>query len=391
MSISERCCGITPFLVMEINEKAEAMERAGRSVIRMCVGEPDFDTPDCVKQAACKALDDNLTHYTHSLGIRELREAICEDYAKRYGVDLSPDNMVVTQGTSPAMLVLFSTILEQGDKVITSDPCYACYDNFITFAGAEPVKVPVHEDDGFQYRVSAIRKALAENDRIKAILINSPANPTGTLLSEERLKAIAEIAEEHNLWIVSDEIYHGLVYEGKEHSILEYTDRAFVFNGFSKLYAMTGWRLGYLIAPPDFMRTLQNLCQNFFIAANTMAQWGGLAALKQAGEDVERMKATYNKRRVYLLDRLKAMGLPVKHEPTGAFYTLVNMRPYAAKFGGSSLSLAYDILEKAHIAVTPGIDFGQGAEGYIRFSYATSMANIEEGMNRLEQYLKDFA
>ncbi|MGE4420799.1 MAG: pyridoxal phosphate-dependent aminotransferase [Pseudodesulfovibrio sp.] len=391
MSISDRCCGITPFLVMEINEKAEAMERAGQSVIRMCVGEPDFDTPECAKKAACKALDDNLTHYTHSLGIRELREAICEDYAKRYGVTVEPDNMVVTQGTSPAMLVLFSTILEQGDRVITSDPCYACYDNFITFAGAEPVKVPVFEDDGFQYRVSAIRKALAENDRIKAILINSPANPTGTLLSEERLKAIAEIAEEHGLWIVSDEIYHGLVYEGKEHSILEYTDRAFVFNGFSKLYAMTGWRLGYLIAPPNFMRTLQNLCQNFFISANTMAQWGGLAALKEAGEDVERMKTTYNKRRVYMLDRLKNMGLPVKHEPTGAFYVLVNMRPYAEKFGGSSLALAYDILEKAHIAVTPGIDFGQGAEGYIRFSYATSMANIEEGMNRLQLYLKDFS
>ncbi|WP_319584260.1 pyridoxal phosphate-dependent aminotransferase [uncultured Pseudodesulfovibrio sp.] len=391
MSISDRCCGITPFLVMEINEKAEAMERAGQSVIRMCVGEPDFDTPDCAKQAACKALDDNQTHYTHSLGIRELREAICEDYAKRYGVTVEPDNMVITQGTSPAMLVLFSTILEHGDKVITSDPCYACYDNFITFAGAEPVKVPVFEDDGFQYRVSAIRKALAENDGIKAILINSPANPTGTLLSEERLKAIAEIAEEHNLWIVSDEIYHGLVYEGKEHSILEYTDRAFVFNGFSKLYAMTGWRLGYLIAPPNFMRTLQNLCQNFFISANTMAQWGGLAALKQAEADVERMKATYNKRRIYMLDRLKDMGLPVKHEPTGAFYVLINMRPYAERFDGSSLALAYDILEKAHIAVTPGIDFGQGAEGYIRFSYATSMANIEEGMNRLERYLKDFS
>jgi aspartate/methionine/tyrosine aminotransferase len=391
MSISDRCCGITPFLVMEINEKAEAMERAGLSVIRMCVGEPDFDTPECAKKAACKALDDNQTHYTHSLGIRELREAICEDYAKRYGVTVDPDNMVVTQGTSPAMLVLFSTILEQGDKVITSDPCYACYDNFITFAGAEPVKVPVFEDDGFQYRVSAIRKALAENDRIKAILINSPANPTGTLLSEERLRAIAEIAEEHDLWIVSDEIYHGLVYEGKEHSILEYTDRAFVFNGFSKLYAMTGWRLGYLIAPPNFMRTLQNLCQNFFISANTMAQWGGLAALKEAEADVERMKTTYNKRRVYMLERLKNMGLPVRHEPTGAFYVLIDMRPYAEKFGGSSLALAYDILEKGHIAVTPGIDFGQGAEGYIRFSYATSMANIEEGMNRLESYLKDFS
>ncbi|MCJ2166089.1 MULTISPECIES: pyridoxal phosphate-dependent aminotransferase [unclassified Pseudodesulfovibrio] len=391
MSISQRCCGITPFLAMEINERAEAMEQAGESVIRMCVGEPDFDTPGCVNQASCKALENGKTHYTHSLGIRELREAICEDYRKRYGVTVEPENVVVTQGTSPAMLALFSTILESGDKVITSDPCYACYDNFITFAGAEPVKVPVFEDDAFQYRVSAIRAALDANEGIKAILINSPANPTGTLLPRERMQAIADIARERDIWIVSDEIYHGLVYGEEAHSILEFTDKTFVLNGFSKLYAMTGWRLGYMIAPPDFMRTLRNLCQNFFISANTMAQWGGIAALKEAAPDVERMKNTYNKRRMYILKRLKDMGLSIKHEPTGAFYVLVNMRHLAAKFDGSSLELAYDMLEKAKIAVTPGIDFGQGAEGYIRFSYATSMENIAEGMNRLESYLKTHA
>jgi len=289
------------------------------------------------------------------------------------------------------MLALFSTILENGDKVITSDPCYACYDNFITFAGAEPVKVPVSEDDSFQYRASAIREALDANDRIKAILINSPANPTGTLLSPERMRAIAEIAEEHGIWVVSDEIYHGLVYEGEEHSILEFTDKAFVLNGFSKAYAMTGWRLGYMIAPPHFMRTLQNLCQNFFISANSMAQWAGVAALREAAPAVERMRNTYNERRVYILDRLKGMGFTIRHDPTGAFYVIVNMRHLAGKFGGSSLDLAYDILEKAKVAVTPGIDFGQGAEGYIRFSYATSMENIKEGMDRLEAYLKEYA
>lgn len=391
MSISKRCCDITPFLVMELNEKAEAMEKAGESVVRMCVGEPDFDTPGSINRASCRALEDGHTHYTHSLGILELRQAIAEDYRKRYDVTVDPDNIAVTQGTSPAMLALFSTILENGDKVITSDPCYACYDNFITFAGGEPVKVPVSEDDAFQYRVSAIRKALKDNSDIKAILINSPANPTGTLLSQERMHAIADLAEEHDIWVVSDEIYHGLVYVGKEHSILEFTDKAFVLNGFSKAYAMTGWRLGYMIAPPDFMRTLQNLCQNFFISANAMAQWGGVAALKEAEPDVDHMRTVYNERRVYMLKRLKDMGFDIKHEPTGAFYILVNMRHLAEKFGGSSLDLAYDILEKGKVAVTPGIDFGQGAEGFIRFSYATSMENIREGMNRLEKYLKRHA
>lgn len=389
MSISKRCCEMTPFLVMEILEAAQAMERDGESVIHMEVGEPDFDTPECVNKAASAALDNGHTHYTHSLGLYELREGVSEDYRQRYGVEVAPANIAITQGTSPAMLALFSAILENGDKVVTSDPCYACYDNFIRFAGGEPVKIPVSEDDSFQFRVAAIRETVEKDDAIKAILINSPANPTGTLLSKERMQAIAELAEEKGLWVVSDEIYHGLVYEGQEHSILEFTDRAFVLNGFSKLYAMTGWRLGYMIVPPEFIRTLQIVCQNFFISANSMAQWAGVAALKEAGPDVERMKTIYNERRIYMLKRLKGMGFDIKHDPTGAFYALVNMRHLAAKFGGSSLTLAYDILEKAKIGVTPGIDFGEGAEGFIRFSYANSIENIREGMDRLERYLKE--
>ena len=387
MSISKRCCDMSAFLVMEILEAAQAMERAGEHVIHLEVGEPDFDTPACVKAAACRAIDQNRTHYTHSLGIPELRQAIADDYRARYGVTMDPANVIITQGTSPAMFLLFSALLEQGDKVITSDPCYACYDNFITFAGGEPVKVPVREQDSFQFRASAIREALTPE--VKAILINSPANPTGTLLSAERMRAIAELAEQNHAWVVSDEIYHGLVYEGKEHSILEFTDRAFVLNGFSKLYAMTGWRLGYLIAPPQFVRTLQIVCQNFFISANTMAQWAGVAALTEAADDVARMRETYNQRRLYILKRLKAMGFDIKHDPTGAFYVLVNMHHLAAKFGGSSLDLAYDILNKAKLGVTPGIDFGPGAEGYIRLSYANSIENIGEAMDRLEQYIKE--
>jgi len=389
MSISNRCNNMTPFMVMEILETAQAMERAGESIIHLEIGEPDFDTPECIRKASCRALENGHTHYTHSLGIIELREAITEDYKKNYGVEVDPANIVVTQGTSPAMLALFSALFNPGDKVITSDPCYACYDNFITFAGAEPVKVTVSEEDSFQYRVAAIRETLDANPEVKAILINSPANPTGTLLSPERMQAIADLAEEKGIWIISDEIYHGLVYGEQEHSILEFTDRAFVLNGFSKLYAMTGWRLGYIIAPPEFMRTLQIMCQNFFISANAMAQWSGVAALKEAESDVARMKETYNERRIYILDRLKGMGFNIKHDPTGAFYVLVNMSTLAERFGGSSLKLAYDILENAKIGVTPGIDFGEGAEGYIRLSYANSIENIREGMDRLEAYVRE--
>ena len=382
--ISKRAREITPFLVMDILEAAHKIEAQGHSVIHLEIGEPDFDTPECIKEAARKALTDGHTHYTHSLGLLPLREAICEDYLARYGVTVHPDQVIVTQGTSPAMLLLFSSILEAGDQVILSDPAYACYDNFIRFAGACPVRVAVSEDDSFQYRPEVIEAALT--DATRAILLNSPANPTGTLLSAERMQAVAAIAARHGASIVSDEIYHGLVYEGREHSALEFTDQAFVLNGFSKLYAMTGWRLGYLIAPRQFIRPMQKLCQNFFISANSVAQHAGIAALKESAADVARMKAVYDERRRFLLPRLKALGLGVAHDPTGAFYVLANAKHWAARFGGSSLRLAFDILEKAHVGVTPGIDFGAGAEGFLRFSYANSLENIALGLDRLAVY-----
>lgn len=382
--VSKRASEITPFLVMDILEAAHKLEAAGHKVIHLEIGEPDFDTPECIKEAAKKALADGETHYTHSLGLLPLREAICEDLHTRYGATVDPGQVIVTQGTSPAMLLLFSTILEAGDQVILSDPCYACYDNFIRFAGACPVRVPVTEAESFQYRPEAIEAAM--NEGTKAILLNSPANPTGTLLSAERMDKIARLADRRGAYVVSDEIYHGLVYEGKDHSALEFSDRAFVLNGFSKLYAMTGWRLGYLVAPREFIRPMQKLCQNFFISANSVAQRAGIAALKESAPDVARMKAIYDERRRFLLPRLKALGLGVAHDPTGAFYVLANARKWAEKFDGSSLRLAYDILEKCHVGVTPGIDFGQGAEGFLRFSYANSIENLSEAMNRLEKY-----
>jgi aspartate/methionine/tyrosine aminotransferase len=362
---------------MDVLEKAHEMERKGISIIHMEVGEPDFDTPACIKEAACKALDDGYTHYTHSMGMVELREAICEYYHDTYGASVHPDQVVITSGTSPAMFSLFAVLVEEGDQVIISDPHYACYPNFIKFMQAEPVTVPVFEEDGFQFKPEDIEKKITAKTR--AIFINSPSNPTGNLLSKKRMESIAQFSP----YIISDEIYHGLVYEGAEHSILEFTENAFVLNGFSKLYAMTGMRLGYLIAPKPFIRPIQKVQQNFFISANAMVQKAGIAALKLAGEDVKRMKAIYDERRRYMIRRLKEMGLGITREPTGAFYVFANVK----HISGDSYRLAFDILEKAHVGVTPGIDFGKHGEGYLRFSYANSMENIAEGLNRLEKYL----
>jgi (5-formylfuran-3-yl)methyl phosphate transaminase len=376
--ISKRTQEMTSFIVMDVLEKACEMECLGRHIIHLEVGEPDFNAPECVKEAACKALEDGFTHYTHSLGLLELREAICEYYYDTYRVKVEPDQILVSSGTSPVMFMVFSALLELGDEVIISDPHYACYPNFIQFVQGVPVRVPVYEEDGFQYRPEAIQEKITA--RTRAVFINSPSNPTGNLLSGERMKKIAEFSP----CIVSDEIYHGLVYEGKEHSILEFTDNAFVLNGFSKLYAMTGLRLGYVIAPKPYMRALQKIHQNFFISANSMVQKAGIAALKYAGEDVTRMKRIYDERRKFMIKRLREMGLGITIEPTGAFYVFANARHISM----DSYQLAFDILEKACVGVAPGIDFGKNGEGYLRFSYANSLENIAEGMNRLETYLK---
>ncbi|HTP66952.1 MAG TPA: pyridoxal phosphate-dependent aminotransferase [Geobacteraceae bacterium] len=377
--IPKRVTEMTSFIVMDVLEKAQEMEREGVDIIHLEVGEPDFAPPGCVSAAIGRALRDGHTHYTHSLGMIELREAIAEHYGERYGVSVDPAQVVVSSGTSPAMLTMFSVLLERGSEVIISDPHYACYPNFIGYLEGKAVRVPVYEEDGFQYRPEAIRRKIG--DKTRAILINSPANPTGMVLTAERMKEIAACGP----YIISDEIYHGLNYGGDEHSVLEFTDRAFVLNGFSKLFAMTGLRLGYLIAPPPFIPALQKIQQNFFLAPNSLSQVAGIAALKEGAQDVARMRDIYDGRRCFMIERLRSIGFSIPVEPTGAFYVFVNARHLSP----DSHKLAFDILQKAHVGVTPGIDFGRGGEGFLRFSYANSIENIREGLKRLERYLHE--
>jgi aspartate/methionine/tyrosine aminotransferase len=377
--ITKRAEEIPPFLVMDVLETAQQMEKKGQDIVHLEIGEPDFDTPDCIKDAAMRALRNDETHYTHSLGLLNLREAICEHYGKTYGVSVSPDQVLVTSGTSPAMVILFATLLEKESEVIISDPHYTCYPNLINFFDGVPVRIPVYEEEGFQYSSEAIKEKITT--RTRAIMINSPSNPTGNLLDQKRMAEIAALG----VPVISDEIYHGLVYEGHEHSILEFTDNAFVLNGFSKAYAMTGWRLGYLIVPLNFIRPMQKIQQNLFISANAFVQRAGVAALREAGQDVTRMREIYNERRKYMIKRLRDIGLGISVEPTGAFYILGNIK----RFSGDSYKTAFDILQKAHVGVAPGIDFGRNCEGYLRFSYANSLENIKEGLDRIERYLKE--
>jgi aspartate/methionine/tyrosine aminotransferase len=370
---------IPPFIVMDVLERAKELERAGHEVLHLEIGEPDFDTPRKIREAAIAAIQRGETHYTHSCGISALREAIAEHYNQSYGVTVSPDQVIVTMGTSHGLLLTLCSLLDPGDEVILSNPGYACYPNFVRYLDAHPAEVLVCAEDGFAFQPAAISAKIGP--RTKATLINSPSNPTGNLLPAEIMQDIAELGP----YVISDEIYHGLVYGEREHSILEFTDHAFVLNGFSKLYAMTGWRLGYIIAPPEFVRPIQKSQQNLFICASSVSQWAGVAALTQEHPEVSQMIATYDERRKFTIRGLRKLGFGVAVEPTGAFYVLADARGMGCT---DSYGLAFDILEKAKVAVAPGIDFGSNAEGFLRFSYANSAQNIERALERLGTYLR---
>jgi aspartate/methionine/tyrosine aminotransferase len=380
--VSRKAREIPSFIAMDVLETAQVLERGGEHIIHLEVGEPDFETPPAVREAAVAALHAGETHYTHSLGLHELRAAIAAHYRARYGVDVDPERVVVTNGTSPAIFLTFAALLDPGDQVALTDPHYACYPNFVTFCDGEPVYVPVREEDEFQFVPDDLAGVLGP--RTKAAMVNSPANPTGTLIDGVRLEEVVRRVEGAGAFVVSDEIYHGLVYEGRERSALEFTDRAFVLNGFSKLYAMTGWRLGYLIAPAEFVRPIQKLQQNLFIAANAFVQRAGIAALSRTDREVAEMVRTYDARRRYMLGRLEGMGFTFRCHPVGAFYVFVNVRHLT----DDCYRFAFDILEKARVGCTPGVDFGPGGEGYLRFTYANSLENIKEGMDRLQRYLE---
>lgn len=380
MTVSNRARAIRPFVVMDVVAEAKRLEAQGRDIVRLEIGDPDLPTPQMITSAAEAAMQAGDTGYTQSAGLPGLRDAISAHYLDSYGVQTDPANMVVTQGTSPAMLLVFGALLDPGDEVIISDPGYPAYSNYVEFLGGRAVRIRVRASEGFRFRPAEIEAAITP--RTRAIMINSPANPMGTVLPPEDLEELARIAESHGLWIVSDEIYHGLQFEGKERSILEFTDRAFVLNGFSKAYAMTGWRLGYLIAPPEFVRPCEVIQQNFFLCANHFVQVAGTVALMQGAGEVARMRAIYDQRRRYLVPALEKLGLRIDTHPTGAFYVFAD----ATAWGGDSLALSRRILEEAGVSTAPGIDFGPGGEGFLRFSYATSLERLEIAVERLTDW-----
>jgi len=363
---------------MAILARARQLEAQGRDIVHMELGEPDFPTPQHIIEAAFRAAQDGYTSYTPTEGLLELREALSRYYHREYGVKLSPDRFIITMGSSPALWLLLAALLETGDGVLMSDPHYACYPNDVRFVGGEPITFAVYAEDGFRTDPQAVRKAIRKN--IKVLLVNSPANPTGSVISEGALKELAGLPVSH---IVSDEIYHRLTYGVKAHSLLEYRDDVIVTSGFSKLYAMTGWRLGWIICPPEMVEPLKRIHQNLFLCASSFVQKAGIAALNGPQDEIEKMVAAYAQRRQYIIAALRELGFKIPVEPQGAFYVLADTRRWDA----NSERLSRRLLEEAGVAVTPGIDFGQNAEGFLRFCYATALERIIEGTKRLKNWV----
>jgi len=375
--ISKLAKSISPFYVMEVLERAQQLERKGINIVHLEIGEPDHNTDSQICKKAVSSIKSGDTKYTHSLGVAELREELSLFYKKKYNLSVCPQNVIVTTGSSPALFLCFASILDPGDEIILTDPHYACYPQIIKIAGGVAKFVRIYEQEDFQIDVSRLKKLISK--KTKAILINSPSNPTGMLVNNDVMEQLAEL----RIPIISDEIYHGLVYEGKEQSILEFTESAIVVSGFSKLYSMTGWRLGYMIVPDPYVRPIQKLQQNLFISANSFVQSSGIEALRLSDNKIKNIVGKYKKRRDIMVTGLRDLGFDIKKVPDGAFYVFINTK----KINTNSYELAFDILEKSHVALTPGIDFGSGGEGYLRFSYANSVENIKEGIARLKKYI----
>jgi aspartate/methionine/tyrosine aminotransferase len=382
--LAQRMAGIEPFRVMDVMSRAAALEREGRSVIHMEVGEPDFPTPEPVRRAAIQALAGGPLPYTVALGLPELREAIARFYRTRYGFELSPDRVVVTAGSSGGLLLAMAALLDPGSELLMADPGYPCNRQFARTVDGVPAGVAVGPESGWQLTSEQVEARWT--DRTRAVLVASPANPTGALIDPTALRGIHEVVRRHGGRLVVDEIYHGLTYGPDPRTALEISDGIFVVNSFSKYFDMTGWRLGWLVSPPGYVREIEKLAQNLFICPSTLAQRAALAAfLPETLEVLEARRRELGTRRDLVVPALREMGFDVPVTPEGAFYVYAGCGRLAA----DSSRFALEILERAGVAVTAGMDFGRNQpEKHLRFSYTTSIENLREAMERLRAFLR---
>jgi aspartate/methionine/tyrosine aminotransferase len=383
-NIATRMTAIQPFHVMALLARARELEAAGRSIVHMEIGEPDFVTPQPVIEAGMQALAEGRTHYTPAVGLPELRERISDFYAGRYGVRVAPQRIVITPGASAALQLVMAVLVNPGDAVLMADPGYPCNRNFVYLLNGEPLGIPV--DAATQYQPDAGLVRDAWRDTVRALLVASPSNPTGTLLGADALRDLHAEVSARDASLVVDEIYHGLTYDEPAVTALSVSDDIFVINSFSKYFGMTGWRLGWLVAPDEVVPEIDKLAQNLFLAAPTLAQYAALTAFEPENIAIlEERREAFRQRRDYLLPALRELGFGIPSIPGGAFYLYAD----CSRFTDDSYRFSQQLLEEAGVAITPGIDFGANSpERHVRFAYTTSLENLEEGVRRLREYLQ---
>ncbi len=393
LQISNRCRSISPSPTLVIDSKAKAMKKKGIDVVGFGAGEPDFDTPEYIRNAAKAALDKGMTRYTPSSGTLELRTAICEKLKRDNGLEYEPDQIVVSNGAKHSLFNICQTILDPGDEVIIPEPFWVSYPELVQIAGGVPVMVHGHEENDFLVSADDMKPYITP--RTKAIILNSPNNPNGCVWPREMLEDIARLAVENQLFVISDEIYEKLVYDGEKHVSIaslgeEIKAQTFVVNGFSKAYAMTGWRLGYCAGPTNVMKAVGALQSHATSNPNSIAQYAGYVALSGGDDIIAAMVAEFDRRRKHIVSRINAIpGLSCRM-PKGAFYVMMNISELIGAAQGdkvirSSTDFAELLLEDAKVAVVPGLGFG--SDMHVRLSYATSMENIDRGLDRISQFV----
>ena len=379
--ISKRLQDVNAFHVMSLMAEAKRLDAQGHEVIHMEMGEPDFSTPQPIIDAGIRALKSGITHYTPTLGLPALREAIAEFYHREYGVSINAEQVVVTPGSATALQLVLNLMVSTGDGVVIADPAYPSTHNLVKLLEGRVLQIPVHEDTNWQLTAENLKGYL--NKSIKAVLLASPSNPTGTILDDLELQKIADLCESEGMFLLMDEIYHGLVYTEAPKTAVGLNDNTFVINSFSKFYGMTGWRVGWIVAPKHFLNDLNKLAQHTFLAAPTPGQYAALAAFEEETHKIliDR-KHEFKARRDYLYDALENIGFKMRVKPQGAFYMYAD----SSEFSNDSFEFASNVLQDKHVAFTPGVDFGvSGANQHVRFAYTTNIDNLKIGVQRLSE------
>lgn len=390
MEYSKKAKDINPSLTLAITAKAKELKASGVDVVSFGAGEPDFNTPKHIINAAIIAMEEGKTKYTPTSGVIELRKAICDKFRRDNNLIYNPNQIIVSTGAKQCLANVFMAILNPGDEVIIPVPYWVSYPELVRLADGVPVYVDAKKEDSYKYTIDSLKKVVSS--KTKAIILNSPNNPTGTIYSEEELRIITEFAKKHNLIIISDEIYEKLIYDGMKHTSIasiseDSYNRTIVINGLSKSYAMTGWRVGYAAANEKIIKLMTSIQSHVTSNVNSIAQYAAVEALNGPEEELQKMIVQFESRRNYMVDRIKKIEGLTLIEPKGAFYVMINLDNYLNKSFNekainNSLDFANAILEEEKVAVIPGIAFG--LDNYIRLSYATSKELIEEGLNRIE-------